>query len=171
MSLEIKDIMVTKTITVQPETSLKDAINLMNTYEIGCLVVTKDGCPVGIITERDLLKKVLSNFPKLEKIKVQEVMSTPVKTGKPDTELEYAASFMVEHRIKKLPITDEGKLVGLITLTDILRFQPQLIKVYKIFSSDVVPTRIKKVFDYYLLLHPESRDSSPKNMPLRLQRK
>jgi len=71
-------------------------------------------------------------------------------------EIENAAEIMFTKKIKKLPIVEKGKLRGLLTLTDLLRVQPQLIKMYKIFSSDLAPQRMKKVFDYYLLIHPES---------------
>ena len=70
-------------------------------------------------------------------------------------EIEEAAKLMFHKKIKKLPIVKEGKLLGLLTLTDILRIQPQLIRMYKIFTSDLAPRRMKKVFDYYLLLHTE----------------
>lgn len=157
MSLEIKDVMVKNVITVQAEASLKHVVELMNEHEIGCVVVIKDKRPVGIITERDLLKRVLANSPGLTKIKAQQIMSTPVKTGNPEMTLEKAVSLMIEQKIKKLPVTQGCKLAGLLTLTDILRFQPQLIRAYKIFSNEVVPPRMKKVFDYYLLLYPEPR--------------
>lgn len=78
---------------------------------------------------------------------------------------EQAVSLMIERKIKKLPVIQDDRLVGLVTLTDILRFQPQLIRVYKSFSSDVVPPRLKKVFDYYLLLSPEPQVSVRKNVP------
>jgi hypothetical protein len=84
-------------------------------------------------------------------------------------ELEQAITLMIERKIKKLPIVDDQKLLGLVSLTDILRFQPQLIRVYKIFSSEVVPARLKKVFDYYLLLSPESKGLSKENLPARAQ--
>ena len=157
MSLEIKDVMVKNVITVQAEDSLKHVVSLMNEHEIGCVVVTKGKRPVGIITERDLLKRVLANSSWLTKIKAQQIMSTPVNTGNPDMLLEKAVSLMIEQKIKKLPVTQGSKLAGLLTLTDILRFQPQLIRAYKIFSNEVVPPRMKKVFDYYLLLYPEPR--------------
>lgn len=171
MSLQIEDVMVKKVITVQEDASLKQAVSLMNEHEIGCLVITKDKHPVGILTERDLLKKVLANFPELTKIKVQQIMSTPVKTGKPDMELEQTLRLMVEQKIKKLPVTHGGKLVGLITLTDILRFQPQLIRAYKILSSDVVPPRMRKVFDYYLLLYPDPKQFLSASSPSKIQTK
>jgi signal-transduction protein with cAMP-binding, CBS, and nucleotidyltransferase domain len=59
---------------------------------------------------------------------------------------------MFEKNIKKMPIIGKGELLGLVTLTDILRIQPQLIKMYKIFSTGLAPRRIRKVFDYYLLV-------------------
>lgn len=164
LSLELEDIMVQKVITLEADSSLGEAIALMNKHEIGCLIVTKDERPVGIITERDLLKRLLANIPELPQIKVQQIMSKPLKTGKPNMELEQAARLMVEQKIKKLPVTQGDKLVGLITLTDILRFQPQLIRIYKILSSDVVPPRIKKVFDYYTLLYPEKKGILKKNL-------
>ena len=167
MSLEIRDIMVQKVITVEMTASLKETVDLMNRHGIGCVVVCENQRPVGVLTERDLLQRVLANTPGLPQIGVQQVMSAPVWTGKPDMDLEQAVGLMVERGIKKLPITDDEKLVGLATLTDILRFQPQLIRAYKILSSDVVPPRMKKVFDYYTLLYPRSKSSSMKGMLLR----
>lgn len=171
MSLEVQDIMVRKVVTVEADASLKEVITLMNKHEIGCLVVCKNQRPVGIITERDLLKRVLANIPEMPHIKVQKIMSTPVLSGKQDLEVEQAVGLMVERKIKKLPITHNGKLVGLVTLTDILRFQPQLIRIYKILRSDVVPPRMKKVFDYYTLLYPKLGILPKENMPFRLPRK
>lgn len=168
MSIELRDIMVRQVINVDADASLKDVVTLMNRYEIGSVIICKNQLPVGIVTERDLLKRVLANVPGLEHIKVEQIMSKPVVTGKPDMELEQAITLMIERKIKKLPIIDDKKLLGLVSLTDILRFQPQLIRVYKIFSNDVVPARLKKVFDYCLLLSPESKGLSKENLPFQL---
>jgi len=155
MSIEICNIMVDKVITTKKEATVKDAVRLMNKYEIGCLIVVENGKPVGIITERDLLKRVLAKSKELRNIKVMEMMSEPLVSVAPNVEIEEAAKLMFQKKIKKLPIVEKGKLLGLVTLTDILRIQPQLIRMYKIFSSDLAPRRMKKVFDYYLLLHTE----------------
>jgi len=155
MSIETNDVMVKKVITTKKEATAEDAIKLMNKYEIGCLVVLENGKPIGIVTERDLLKRVLAKSKELRNIKVMEIMSTPVISATPKTEIEEAAKLMYQKKIKKLPIVEKEKLLGLVTLTDILRIQPQLIRMYKIFSSDLAPRRMKKVFDYYLLLHSQ----------------
>lgn len=152
MSIEAQDIMVDKVITTKNTATVEDAVKLMNEYEVGCLVVVEDGKPVGIITERDLLKRVLAKSKELRNVKVMEIMSKPLISAAPNIEIEKAAKLMFQRKIKKLPIVEKEKLIGLLTLTDLLRIQPQLIRMYKIFSSDLAPRRMKKVFDYYLLV-------------------
>lgn len=152
MSIEAQDIMVDKVITTKNTATVEDAVKLMNEYEVGCLVVVEDGKPVGIITERDLLKRVLAKSKELRNMKVMEIMSKPLISAAPNIEIEEAAKLMFQRKIKKLPIVEKEKLIGLLTLTDLLRIQPQLIRMYKIFSSDLAPRRMKKVFDYYLLV-------------------
>ena len=156
MSVEVEDIMVEKVITVEADATVRDAAKLMNKHDIGCLVVVGKGKPIGIVTERDMLKRVLAESEELKRINVQEIMSKPLVKGKLGMEIESVAKIMFTKKIKKLPIVEKDKLVGLVTLTDLLRIQPQLIRMYKIFSSDLAPKRMKKVFDYYLLIHPES---------------
>jgi len=142
--------MVDKVVTTKKDATVKEAVELMNKHEIGCLVVVEDEEPVGIITERDLLKRVLAESKETKNMKVEEVMSTPVLYVTPNVEVEDAAKLMIQNKIKKLPVVEKGKLRGLVTLTDLLRIQPQLIRDYKVLSSDVAPRRMKKVFDYYL---------------------
>lgn len=155
MSIETSKIMVSKVITTKKEATVEDAVKLMNKHEIGCLVVLENRNPAGIITERDLLKRVLSKSKELRNLKVKEIMSEPLLSVAPNVQIEEAVKLMFENNIKKLPIIEKGKLLGLVTLSDVLRIQPQLIKMYKIFSSDLAPRRMKKVFDYYLLLHTD----------------
>jgi len=157
MSIEIEDIMVDRVITIEADAPVSDAVKLMNTYEIGCLIVMEKREPIGIVTERDMLKRVLADSEEFKKINIQEIMSKPLIAGTPDMEIESAARIMFTEKIKKLPIVENGKLIGLVTLTDLLRIQPQLIKMYKIFSNSLAPKRMKKVFDYYLLINSESK--------------
>jgi predicted transcriptional regulator len=147
--------MIEKVVTAKKETTVEDAVRLMNKHEIGCLVVVENGKPVGIVTERDLLKRVLARSKALRRLKVSEIMSSPLVSAKPIIEIEEATKIMCQKKIKKIPVVEKGKLLGLVTLTDILRIQPQLIKMYKIFSNDLAPRRMKKVFDYYLLVQPK----------------
>jgi CBS domain-containing protein len=157
MSIEIHDVMVNKVITIKKQTTIENAVKLMNKHEIGCLVVEEEGKPVGILTERDLLKRVLATSKETRKMKVGHIMTNELISVPPTMNVEEAARLMCQKKIKKLPVVENGKLLGLVTLTDILRIQPQLIRMYKIFSSDLAPRRMKKVFDYYLLVQTESK--------------
>ena len=152
MSVLTRDIMVSKVITITRDSTVEEAVKLMNEHEIGCLIVTDNQKAIGIVTERDLMKRILAKSEETKRIKVKEVMSTPLISIEPNVEIGDASRLMFQKNIKKMPIVKKDELLGLVTLTDILRIQPQIIKMYKIFSSGLAPRRIKKVFDYYLLV-------------------
>jgi len=113
--------MVQEIIKIRAGSTVKEAVETMNKHEIGCLIVTKNGKPVGIMTERDILKRVIPESKNPEKAQVSEVMSTPLIAGDPDMYVEDAARLMFKKNIKKLPIMEKGKLVGLLTISDIAR--------------------------------------------------
>lgn len=121
MSLQVKDVMVTNIITIEAEATVKNAVELMEKHDIGCLIVINYGNPIGIVTERDMLKKVLLLRRDSGKTKVGNVMSAPLITSHPQTDIRDAVRLMNERRIKKLPVLEDGKLIGLVSLTDVMR--------------------------------------------------
>ena len=121
--MDIKDVMVKEIITVNPTTKIRDAVELMNKNQIGCLVVTRKGKPVGIMTERDVLKKIVCRCKNPEQTRVSEIMSKPLIVGSIDMDWLEAVKLMLDRNIKKLPILDDERLVGLVTLTDIARMR------------------------------------------------
>ena len=152
MSLNVEDVMVEEVVTVEADATVQEAVNLMNKHEIGCLIVVLRRKPVGIITERDMLKRVLAKSRDPEKIKVSDVMSVPLIIGKPKMEVEDAVKLMFKTKIKKLPVVQRGRLIGLVTLTDLTRFQPHMIRILKKLSvTELPPKRLKKVVDYYVV--------------------
>ena len=90
MSLKVEDVMVEDVITVEADQTVKKAIDLMNENEIGSLIVVKQGKAVGIVTERDMLARVLARSRNPERTKVSEVMSAPLVVADPKMELEEA---------------------------------------------------------------------------------
>lgn len=126
--LRIIDIAVRDVKTIEEDEPVVKAADLMCQHNIGCLVVVKEGRPVGIVTERDLLRKVLVPCLDPRATKVLRVMSKPLITGDPDMDVVYAAKFMISRDIKRLPIVEGGRLVGIVTLTDLLRAMPGLVK-------------------------------------------
>jgi len=153
--MSVKDVMVEEVITVEPDTKVRDAVELMNENEIGCLIVTKDGKPLGIITERDILKKIVCQSKKPELMRVSEIMSKPLLVGRVDMDLGDAARLMLKKNVKKLPIVNGEKLVGLVTLTDIVRvdhIEHLLIKIIKQLRKNGwnPPKRMNKIVGLYI---------------------
>ncbi len=152
--LKVEDIMVEEVITVEADAAVMNAVKLMNKHEIGCLIVTKSRKPIGIVTERDLLKRVLAGSRDPEKTRVWEVMSAPLVFVDPNMDIEDTVRLMLKMEIKKLPIVRKGKLLGLVTLTDLVRFQPQVVSILKKLSAIGLPSppkRLRKVIDYYVI--------------------
>jgi len=128
VSLQVHEIMVDKVITTKTDATVKDAAKLMNKYEIGCLVVVENGKPVGIITERDLVTRVLAKNKLPSKLKAKDVMTTPLVTITPDETLSNAARQMSRLNVRRLGVVYKGGLVGLISSKDILAITPELLE-------------------------------------------
>jgi CBS domain-containing protein len=152
MSLKVEDVMVKEVITIDQNSTVKEAAEVMNKFEIGCLIAVRKGKAMGMITERDLLKRIVAEARDATETKVKDVMSSPLVVIEPSVELEEAIKLMFQMKIKKLPVVDGKRLVGLITLTDIARFQPQMIKLLKqLAKRQTAPKSMKKVIDYYVV--------------------
>jgi CBS domain-containing protein len=119
--VKLNDVMVKEVKTLEAHFSVYEAVKLMNESKIGCLVITDNGKIVGILTERDLLERVLEKCKNPEETNVFEVMTRHVITGNPDVEVPQAAHIMFENKVKKLPLVERNSLVGIVTLTDIAR--------------------------------------------------
>jgi len=127
MSLKVEDVMVEEVISVSERAKVREAAELMDRHEIGCLVVVRKGKPVGIVTETDMVKRVILESGDPEKIKVGEIMSKPLMVGNPQMDVDEASKLMRKRKIKKLPVVEKGRLVGLVTTTDLVR-SPEVMK-------------------------------------------
>lgn len=112
--MKIENIM-NKAVVIDFDTNVKEAAKIMSKRNIGSLVILKNNKIKGIITERDILKNISS----LNK-KISSVMTKRVITIELNQDLENVTLVMTKHKIKRLLITEEGKLVGIITATDII---------------------------------------------------
>ena len=119
--MKIEKLMVKSVITLPVDASAYDAVKLLNKNKIGCLVVVYNREIVGILTERDLLERVLEKCRNPKETRVSEIMTKRVIVGKPDMELSEATRLMFRNKVKKLPIREGNRLVGIVTLTDIAR--------------------------------------------------
>lgn len=129
--LRVGDIM-TKTVIVVPfGKSMEDVAKLMKKNEIGSVIVVEDKAgkhAKGIITERDVVHKILAKKRDPYKIKAQDIMSHPLRVVKPDTTLEDAAKAMRENKIKRLPVVnDHNELIGILSEGDIMKIFPVVV--------------------------------------------
>lgn len=118
----IRDIMNKKVITIDRDKTAQDAAKMMAQHEVGSLVVVSDGKPVGIVTERDLVRKVCTKDILSNKIPLTEIMSSPVISADPDLPIETAVQRMFNNKIRRLVILDNDKLVGIITVSDLAKY-------------------------------------------------
>jgi CBS domain-containing protein len=125
----VKDVMTSPVITISEEGIVHDAAKLMDKDDLGCIVVTdKKGKPVGIITERDLITRVLAKNLLATKVKAKKVMTSPLLTIDPDEPLVEAARKMSRLNVRRLGVIYKGSLAGLVSSKDILAVTPELLE-------------------------------------------
>jgi CBS domain-containing protein len=124
--------MVRDVITLDAKQNAKNAARIMTKFGISGVIVQTEKDIVGILTERDILTRVVASGQNPENIVVKDIMTEPVIVVSPSMPLEKAVSIMFQEKIKKLPVVekDEGRvrLVGILSLTDIARLHPQLLE-------------------------------------------
>jgi CBS domain-containing protein len=116
----VKDLMTKNVVTIDSNKTVVEAATLMSEKDIGDLIVMDDKIPVGIVTERDLVRRVLAEGKSADS-KVSEVMTRPLKVIDPEAPIKEAARRMVNKRIRRLPVIKDNKLVGIITAADFAR--------------------------------------------------
>jgi CBS domain-containing protein len=124
----VRDVMSKNVKTVRPNSTINEVVRKMNKFEIGSIIVTDGEKPVGIITERDILRRVLEVTMASEAMKAKEIMSSPILTIESQATTEEAATLMNSKRIKKIPVLEDGKLIGIVTSTDIVRSEPKMVE-------------------------------------------
>jgi CBS domain-containing protein len=125
MPIYVKDIMVKPVKTINYNKTVRDAAALMKKYGKGSLIVVKNKKPVGIITADDIIHKIVAKNIKPTSIKVKDVMSSPLITITSDSTCVDAAKKMRRNNVKRLPVVDNGKLVGIVSLDDIAVAVPE----------------------------------------------
>jgi CBS domain-containing protein len=116
----VKDLMTKNVVTIESNKTVAEAAFLMSENDIGDLVVMENNTPVGIVTERDFVRRVLAE-KKPVSTKISEVMTTPLKVIDPEAPIKEAARRMVNRKIRRLPVIKDNKLVGILTAADFAR--------------------------------------------------
>lgn len=124
--MKLKDIVRTKGSTVfsiDPDRTVKDAIDMLVQYNIGSLLVMADARPLGIFTERDTLRTVARNAEDFSALRIGDVMTSDLIIGDLEDDVEDAMTVMTEKRIRHLPVMAEDRVAGLVSLGDLVKSQ------------------------------------------------
>ena len=118
-TMTIADVMTKSVISVDSSVTAGDAAKMMEDAKVGTVIVMENNTPVGIVTERDFAVKVVAHSYPID-TPVRRIMSSPLFTISSDESVRIAAELMHDRGIKKLPVTDNERIVGMITATDIV---------------------------------------------------
>lgn len=125
----VKDVMSSPAVTVEENAPANRVAELMDKHDLGCIIVaTKEGKPIGIITERDLVLRVLAKNVKPDTLRAKGVMTSPLITVEPDATITETARRMSRLNIRRLGVVYRGQLVGIISSKDVLGVMPELLE-------------------------------------------
>ena len=123
----VKDVMSKDVQVERADSSIREVVIKMNKFDIGSLIITQEKRPVGIITERDILRRIIQGGIDANITKAREIMSSPVTTITEEASIEEAAKLMAQKGIKRLLVVRDNKLVGIISSTDLVKAQPTVV--------------------------------------------
>lgn len=132
----VQDIMTKDVVAVDENMTALDAARLMTEKGISSLIIEKDHAPVGIISERDFVKKICLKDMQPSTINVGSIMSKIQTYASPDTPVEVAVQRMVNHKIRRLPVISDGKVIGIITVTDLAKHLRTILLIEGILSDE-----------------------------------
>ena len=141
----VMEVMSRTPVVISPEDTIDRAAAVMRSKEIGSLFVVEEGRPAGIVTERDIVTKVVAANRMPCDVKVRDIMTSPVVAIHPHEVVAEAARVMSDRKIRRLAVVDNGKLVGVITENDMLQIWPQLIEVTREYARLGFDEEVRKI--------------------------
>lgn len=124
--MSVRDVMTKEPRVVRRDTSVQEVVATMSKFDISSIIVVQEKRPVGIITHKDIISKIVQPRIPPDAVKALEIMSTPVVTIHEDASIEEAARLMAKKRIKKLAVVRDNELMGILTSADLVRVEPTL---------------------------------------------
>lgn len=124
--IKVKEAMVEEVVTITKDKNIRECGELMKQEDVGSLLVLENDSVIGLITATDLVREIIAKDLKPTKIKISDVMTTHLHTISPNKNLLDATKILLKKNIKRLPVVENGELVGLISYKDILKITPEL---------------------------------------------
>jgi CBS domain-containing protein len=119
MGKHVKDAMTSEVKTATPSQSLTDAAKLMKQEDVGSIPIVDGQRLVGVVTDRDIVIRGIADGSDPNAVKVGDIASRDVVTVRPDDDLDEALRLMAQHQVRRLPVVDDGQLVGVVATADV----------------------------------------------------
>lgn len=129
--LKVRDVMSSPVIEGNEDETAEQIAQKMEKYNVGSVVITRNGAPVGIVTKTDLVWKVVSRNLKPSEIKASSIMSSPIHSVNAETSIEDTLKKMTTLKVSRLAVTYKNKLVGVVSVKDILQVTPEILEIVK----------------------------------------
>lgn len=142
VKMPVKEIMTRDVVTVDINNNVPQLAQHMLNYKVGSVIITDKEQPVGIVTERDIVKKIVSKNLRPDDISIKELMTTPLISIPSTEDVTETMHRMVKMEIRRLPVVENGKLVGIITDTDLLAISAEMGSIF----SDLITMHREKIF-------------------------
>lgn len=142
LRMPVKDIMTRDVATVDIKSDVPQLARKMLVLDVGSVIITDGKHPVGIVTERDIVRKIISKDLKPGAISVRELMTTPLITIPASGDVTEAMHMMVKMKIRRLPVVETGKLIGIVTDTDLIAVSAEMGSIF----SDLIQMHREKIF-------------------------
>lgn len=128
-TITVRDAMTKDVKVVREDTNMQEVVATMLKFDISSIVVVQKERPIGLVTHEDVLSRIMQQDLLPSALTARQVMSAPISTIGEEASIEEAAQIMARKKIKKLVVTQQGKLVGIITSMDLVREEPRLIAI------------------------------------------
>jgi CBS domain-containing protein len=119
MAKSVRDVMTPGVRTVSPAQSLADAAEVMKGEDVGSVPVVEEGRLTGIVTDRDIVTRAVAERRDPQTVKVEEIASHEVVTVEPEQDLDEALALMARYQVRRLPVVEQGRLVGMLAQADV----------------------------------------------------
>ncbi|MCS7137905.1 MAG: CBS domain-containing protein [Candidatus Caldarchaeum sp.] len=129
--LKVRDVMSSPVVEAGEDASIVEVAELMRRYNIGSVVISSEGKPTGIITKTDIVTKVVANGSDPNKIRARDIMTTPLQTVTPEIAIDEALSKMNRLKLSRLVVVYKDRLVGIVTIKDILQVTPEILTIVR----------------------------------------
>tara|TARA_Y100000310_G_C20691915_1_gene822852 strand:- start:4248 stop:4694 length:447 start_codon:yes stop_codon:yes gene_type:complete len=126
--VSVGDAMTQNPVTVDSELTIMAAAKILIDERVGSLLVTSGKQLLGIVTEKDIVR-IIAQGLNAKSVTIDQIMTSKLHTIEPDTDLYDAVHYMKKHKIRRLPVLHKGNMLGLLTTSDVLKFQPILYEI------------------------------------------